>query len=99
MSDLRKMHKAARAREKANEAAEKACTRYGVFVYEPVNRYYAENAVDGKLYKSVKLADKAAARDVGHIKNHVVRHVDICTTADRDTLRNKLLYGECLNGR
>ncbi len=93
MSDLRKLHRQFQERERVNAAATKACTRFGVFVYQggSLPRYRPEEAVDGKLYKSRKLADKVAAKDVGYAKNHVVRSIDVCTMAERDALVRKKL--------
>lgn len=86
------MHAQAKARERAQAAADKACTRYGIFPWSGANQYLASGAVGGKLFASRGVADKAVGRqDPDHSKNYVVRSVGVCTTAERDALIAKKL--------
>ncbi len=87
------MHAQAKARERAIAAADKACTRYGIFPWSGDNRgYLASNAVGGKLFGSRVVADKAVKRqDPDMAKNYVVRSVGVCTSAERDALIAKKL--------
>ncbi len=96
MSNIRKAHKAWRDREKAIEATDKACTRWGVFVWRGDGRYPHADVVGGKLYKSRTLADKAADRDPE--RRHVARSVDVCSSAERDRIRSEELSKRGLVG-
>jgi len=77
-SELFYMVKAAKERARENARALKACTRHGVFEWTGENRYPAEKAIGGKLYKSEKLAQKAADKGYADGKNWVVRTVRLC---------------------
>ena len=85
-----------RKREKARAVADKACKRYGVFVWTGENRYPIENVIGGKLYKSEKLASKSAAAQENGGHGRAVRSVDVCTNDEKKAIFEKLIYGEPL---
>jgi hypothetical protein len=83
-----------RKRDKARAVADKACTRYGVFVWEGNGRYPADKVIGGKLYKSDKLAAKSPAANEQGGRDRVIRTVDVCTSDQKKAIFEKLVYGE-----
>lgn len=59
---LRQLWRNEKVRKAEFDRKMRARTRWGVFIWNGEGRYPAEAAVEGKLYKSEKVADKARLR-------------------------------------